>query len=294
MAFATLIIKTNIGEVAATPLWYIARYILRLDKKTFAVFILSQIGGYPVGVRLLSELYGNDPDNSRSYSKHLCYCYNSGPAFVTGIVGIGVYNDVTAGIIVFISCLTANFLAAVVMNIRNTALKQHRTEIGFSSSDISASLISAARAMLNIILPILLFNCVTELAGYLLHAVFNMEIPAFLKAVTEITNIKTDGVIFSLPITSALISFGGLCVIYQIFSLADFKVNKLYFIFSRILISAVSAGVCCLILQITGYEPAADVFSYATDILLTDPLLLMCIAAMTFILLKCTEKMKKI
>lgn len=52
MAFATLIIKTNIGEVTATPLWYIARYILRLDKKTFAVFILSQIGGYPVGVRL--------------------------------------------------------------------------------------------------------------------------------------------------------------------------------------------------------------------------------------------------
>ena len=233
MAFATLIIKTNIGEVTATPLWYIARYILRLDKKTFAVFILSQIGGYPVGVRLLSELYGNDPDNSRSYSKHLCYCYNSGPAFVTGIVGIGVYNDVTAGIIVFISCLTANFLAAVVMNVRNTAFKPYRTEIGFSSSDISASLISAARAMLNIILPILLFNCVTELAGYLLHAVFNMEIPAFLKAVTEITNIKTDGVIFSLPITSALISFGGLCVIYQIFSLADFKVNKLYFIFSR-------------------------------------------------------------
>jgi len=140
----------------------------------------------------------------------------------------------------------------------------------------------------------LLFNCVTELAGYLLYAVFNMEIPAFLKAVTEITNIKTDGVIFSLPITSALISFGGLCVIYQIFSLADFKVNKLYFIFSRILISAVSAGVCCLILQITGYEPAADAFAYATDILLTDPLLLMCIAAMTFILLKSTEKMKKI
>ena len=279
MAFATLIIKTNIGEVTATPLWYIARYILRLDKKTFAVFILSQIGGYPVGVRLLSELYGNDSDNSRSYSKHLCYCYNSGPAFVTGIVGIGVYNDVTA---------------AVVMNVRNTASKLHRTEIGFSSSDISASLISAARAMLNIILPILLFNCVTELAGYLLQAVFNMEIPAFLKAVTEITNIKTDGVIFSLPITSALISFGGFCVIYQIFSLADFTVNKLYFIFSRILISAVSAGVCCLILQITGYEPAADAFAYATDTLLTDPLLLMCIAAMTFILLKCTEKMKKI
>ena len=96
-----------------------------------------------------------------------------------------------------------------------------------------------------------------------------MEIPAFLKAVTEITNIKTDGVIFSLPITSALISFGGFCVIYQIFSLADFTVNKLYFIFSRILISAVSAGVCCLILQITGYEPAADAFAYATDTLLT-------------------------
>ena len=67
MAFATLIIKTNIGEVTATPLWYIARYILRLDKKTFALIILRQIGGYPVVVRLLCDLYGNDSDNSRSY-----------------------------------------------------------------------------------------------------------------------------------------------------------------------------------------------------------------------------------
>ena len=134
----------------------------------------------------------------------------------------------------------------------------------------------------------LLFNCVTELAGYLLYAVFIMEIPIFFKACRN-NEYKDRRRYFLFADNLCRLFHSADCVIYQIFSLADFKVNKLYFIFSRILISAVSAGVCCLILQITGYEPAADAFAYATDTLLTDPLLLMCIAAMTFIS-KCTEK----
>lgn len=294
MTFATLLIKSNAGELIITPLWYIMRYILKLDKKTFAVFILSQLGGYPVGVKLLNELFARNSCHSNKYNKALLYCYNSGPAFVIGIVGIGIYGDITAGFIVFLSCLTANFLIAVMLNIRNDIGKTHKTEIRLSSSDISSTLTGTAKAMLNIALPILLFNCIAELADYVLSNITEIKIPDILKAITEITNIKSVGSVFSLPLTTALISFGGLCVIYQIFTLADFRIRKLNFIIARIIISAVSAFVCLLITAATGYQPVRNVFAYATDTLITDPLLLMCIAVMTFILLKDTGKTNKI
>ncbi len=294
MAFATLLIKSNAGELIITPLWYIMRYFLKLDKKTFAVFILSQIGGYPVGVKLLNELYAQNFCRSDKYSKALFYCYNSGPAFVIGIVGIGIYGDITAGFIVFLSCLTANFLTAVILNIRNDIGKTYKTEIRLSSSDISSTLTGTAKAMLNIALPILLFNSIAELADYILSNILQIKIPDILKAITEITNIKFVGSAFSLLLTTALISFGGLCVIYQIFTLADFRIRKFHFIIARIIISVISGFVCLLITNATGYQPVRNVFAYATDALITDPLLLMCIAGMTFILLKDTGKTNKI
>lgn len=293
MAFSTLLIRSNIGELIATPLWYVTRYILRTDKKMFAVFLLSQIGGYPVGAKLLSELYRRDTGEKCIYRKALYYCYNSGPAFVIGIAGIGIYNDATAGLIIFLSCVTANFLMAVILNIRCEHGKSYRSEIHFSSADIIASFTDTAKAMLNIVIPILLFNSLTELADYLLSATMHIELPDMVKAILEITNIKSAGSVFSLTFTTALISFGGLCVIYQIFTLAEFEISKLRFLISRAVGSALSAAVCFLITAVTGYQPSKSAFVYTTDTLITDPLLLLCIAGMTFIMMKDAGKQNK-
>ena len=294
MAFSALLIKSGIGEYITSPLWYIFRYILRIDKRLFPVFILSQIGGYPIGVKLLSEISQQQTEYSKQCSNALCYCYNSGPAFVIGIVGIGVYGDINAGLIVFLSCLAANTLAAVVMNIRSSPQKTAVTNISLSAENITDSLIGTAKAMLNIALPILLFNSVAEISAYICQTIFSIDIPDILLSVIEITNIKASDTVFSLPVATALISFGGLCVIYQIFTLSSFKANKLQFVLSRLIISIVSAVICHIIISVTGYTPTQNVFSYATDTLISDPLLLICIAGMTFILLKDTGKTNKI
>lgn len=290
MVFSSILIKSGIGEILFTPLWYIMKFILHLDRKMFCVFLLSQIGGYPVGVKLLSELKDAGKEYSKEYNTALCYCYNSGPAFVVGIVGIGLYGDVKAGLIVFLSCLAANFTAAVIMNIRRKPQSGGDMQFSLSGKDITACLTGAAKALMSIALAVLLFNTATELVGYVISNLTGYELPNIIKAIVEITNIKSSGAIYSLPIVTALISFGGLCIIYQLYSLSAFRINMLRFIVSRAIISALAALICLIIISLGGYNPAVNVFAYATDTMISDPLLLLCIAGMTFILLKNTEK----
>lgn len=290
MVLSSLLIKSGIGEILFTPLWYITKFILHLDRKMFCVFLLSQIGGYPVGVKLLSELTDGSKEYNKECNTALCYCYNSGPAFVVGIVGIGLYGDVKAGLIVFLSCLAANFTAAVIMNIRRKPLSGGDMQFSLSGKDITACLTGAAKALMSIALAVLLFNTATELAGYVISNLTGFELPDIIKAIAEITNIKSSGVIYSLPIVTALISFGGLCVIYQLCALSAFRIDMLRFILSRAVISALAALVCFAVVSLDSYNPAINVFAYATDTMITDPLLLLCIAGMTFILLKNTEK----
>ena len=290
MVFSSLLIKSGIGEIILTPLWYIMKFILHLDKKMFCIFLLSQIGGYPVGVRLLSELTDGSEEYNKECGRALYYCYNSGPAFVVGIVGIGIYGDVKAGLIVFLSCLAANFTAAVIMNIRRKPQSGDNRQFSLSGKDITICLAKTTKALINIALAVLLFNTATELASYMSTSLIGYELPDMIKTIVEITNIKSSDKIYSLPIVTSLISFGGLCIIYQIYSLSAFRINIFRFVLSRLVISALSALICYIIISLSGYNPTVNVFAYATDTLISDPLLLLCIAGMTFILLKNTGK----
>lgn len=290
MAFSSLLIKSGIGEIMFTPLWYIMKFVLHLDRKMFGIFMLSQIGGYPIGVKLLSEFTDGSKECDKRCNTALCYCYNSGPAFVIGIVGIGIYGDIKAGLIVFLSCLAANFIAAVIINIYFKPVNDSAVRLSLKAKDVTACISGAAKALMNIVLAILLFNTATELADFVIGTLTGSELPYIIKAVTEITNIKNSGAVCSLPVVTALISFGGLCVIYQLYTLSAFRINMLRFIVSRAVISANAALICYIIVYISGYNTAVNVFAYATDTLISDPLLLLCIAGMTFILLKNTER----
>lgn len=53
----------------------------------FAVFLLSQFAGYPVGAGMLCTLVKQHCITKKDGEKLLCVCYGGGPAFFVGIVG---------------------------------------------------------------------------------------------------------------------------------------------------------------------------------------------------------------
>ena len=294
MLFASAVIGSGVGEVITAPLWIIFRYIIKLDRNMLAVFLISQFGGYPIGVKLLNELIIKDDRYNKQARKAIYYCFSSGPAFVVGIVGIGIYNDVTAGVIIFISCLTANLTAAIVMNIKYKTPQFEKLSVSLKPIIINEYLKDCINSLIKIVSLILLFNSAAELIKFILSQLFDINIPYIISTAIEITNIKQTNIIPSVILSAALVSFGGLCVIYQIVSLAEFKVGIIKFIAARIVISLISAFICKIIMFISGYSPSLNVFAYKYDVTATSPIIAVCIICMTVIILSEAGKLRKL
>ena len=72
--------------------------LFRLSGSSAAVLALGFTGGYPVGVRTTTALYKNGSLN-RSEAEHLLsFSNNSGPGFLLGVVGIGVFESTAVGL----------------------------------------------------------------------------------------------------------------------------------------------------------------------------------------------------
>ena len=277
MVLCTMLTQSGLGDLIFKPLWYIFRRIIRLDSRMFSVFMMSQIAGYPVGVRLISTLIAQNNNYNETAEKCSFFCYNSGPAFIVGMVGLTVYNSALAGMLIFVSCLLSNFIMAIFFT-RKFPQQRHvsRNSLDLGVSTVKSSLMSTGYALLAVCLSMILFNTVPELircAGYDM-------------SVWEVTNIKNSGALLPLPIAAALISFGGLCVIFQVITLCDYKLNVGKFIAARAVSALLSGGICFLLTAATGYFPAIQTGSiYTPGVLIQNPIVAVCILAMTFILL---------
>lgn len=288
MVLCTMLTQSGLGDLIFKPLWYIFRRIIKLDSRMFSVFMMSQIAGYPVGVRLISTLIAQNNNYNEISEKCSFFCYNSGPAFIVGMVGLTVYNSALAGMLIFVSCLLSNFIMAIFFT-RKFPQQRHvsRNSLDLGVSTVKSSLMSTGYALLAVCLSMILFNTVPELircAGY--DMADGKIINTILMSVWEVTNIKNSGALLPLPIAAALISFGGLCVIFQVITLCDYKLNVGKFIAARAVSALLSGGICFLLTAATGYSTAIQTGSiYTPGVLMQNPIVAVCILAMTFILL---------
>lgn len=83
------------------------RVLFGLGGAGAAVLLLGFTGGYPVGVRTAADLYRRG-HLQRDEAEHLLsFCNNSGPGFLLGVVGVGVFHDSTAGLILYLIHISA-------------------------------------------------------------------------------------------------------------------------------------------------------------------------------------------
>ena len=102
-----------------------AEELARLTRKSFrkisapaayaaTPFILSILGGYPVGATALAELVKRKSIDPRQAEKLLPLCNNTGPAFIIGAVGSGIFASNKAGILLYICHIAAALLLCLI------------------------------------------------------------------------------------------------------------------------------------------------------------------------------------
>ena len=245
MALSVFVVKSGLaasmGRFAAGP----CRVLFGLPGSAAAAIVMSMVGGYPVGARAVAALCQEGEITPREAARMLCFCVNSGPAFVLSVVGAGLLHSAQAGILLLVSQLSASLLLGLLCGIGvprgRTGRAAPKRGMGAAEALIcSAS--DAARSMLSMCCFVLLF---AVLLG-LLRVFVTSPAAALLSAALEVTGGCSDAAALRLPLWlfSFAIGWGGLCVHFQILSsVQGIPIGIPRFLLFRFLHGALAAGI---------------------------------------------------
>lgn len=244
-----------------------------------AVYLLSQLAGYPMGAMLLRTME-EQGQISRSEAERFSYvCFGAGPSFLIGMAGGQLLGSAKAGWLLFGCCMLGNLLLAL-WTFRRTESQFHITETHQTYTISEAMVLSAQQAMdglMRICAVILLFGVIwflaehTGIVGLLCGIGEQMGIDAEVtKAVlaaacdvTQLGNLCSAGMSRNvlLPVMAAMLSFGGFCVHSQCAAVGVHGLSYGKLVAVRLISALISGVLCAIISPLFPPSAAVDVFS---------------------------------
>lgn len=258
----------------------ISRALNPLTKKIFRcsgisayVFLMSVISGYPVGSKIISSLYSEGKLSKDECTRASTFTSTAGPIFIVGTVATVMLKDKSVGYIILLSHILSAIICGIIFRFYgkqeytiSSPLQKEKSEniLGECMADASLSILQVGG-----------FICIF----YLLSAIlldFNLLVPiqkivsvifsplqindncliALSTGIIEMTGSCRE-LALALPLKKAaplcamIISFGGLCTIFQsITYLKKCKANIKIFMFAKLLQSVLSFGICYLFICI--------------------------------------------
>lgn len=259
----------------------------------FSAFFLSMLGGYPIGAKLINELYKQKTIDNESADIMLMYCVNAGPAFIISVVGVGGFCSKTIGIVLLVSHITSSVIVALFCNKKLKRINHQNIitpKISKSFSEIFVeSVADACKSILSICSFVIIFSVVN---AYLDLFLGNASIIKYLSYFTEVTFsvTKTKNLFF----VSFLLGFSGLSIWCQIFALSrGRKINFTKFFIGRIIHGTISVILTKII--VTLFKIKISTFSnnisikndwYCTNKALFFSMIIMLMVLFTFIYYK--------
>lgn len=213
----------------------------------FSVMLMSFVGGYPVGARLINELYRQEKIDKKTSHLMQCYCVNAGPAFIVTAVGVGMFSSESVGYALLSAHLISSFILAIVfgrmIKPQNVVFKQSK------AADITENFISSTSAASSSVLGICAFVILFSMINSYIEA-FCVKFKSFkiLMYLTEVTSgvAMTDNIIFA----AFILGFSGFCIWMQVLSSSnDCGINIFLFSLSRLLHGLISSLIVFLIIK---------------------------------------------
>lgn len=230
--------------------------IYKLPKITGYVFLMSILCGYPVGAKLIGELYKDNLIDKQQAKKMTALCSTSGPVFVIGTVGAIMFKDPRLGACIFFIHILSSVITGYVFNIKkdktnnniiqNIKIKSTKQNENILSSSVNSTIFS----ILTVAVYISVFYMFIDMA-------YDLKILGFISSFFEklFISIKIDPIFakglasgliemtrglseisssnnqfLKFVFGSTLVSFGGLSIAIQSLTfLSETKINAFYF-----------------------------------------------------------------
>ncbi len=247
--------------IASSP--QITRLVSKLEvlsKKLFKLppcglssLILGFLGGYPTGAKTACEFYENGMLSESEIKRLFCFCVNPSVAFSVTAVGTFMYNNTKLGVIFYVSAILSSLTIGLLLRFTE---KNETTPISVRNKNLStenafiSSVSKGNSAMISVCGWVLIFSSIGSILSSLK---LNSKTSLFLTCILEVTTGCKEGVLNNIPVflVSALLSFGGLAVIFQVSPyLEKCNISLKDFLCWRIINGALSGLYCLIICKI--------------------------------------------
>ena len=140
---SNLVVELGLAACLGRVLEPVMRPLFRVSGPCASAVALGFVGGYPIGARTALSLYENGLCTKTEAERLLAFCNNSGPAFILGVVGAGVFGDSRVGLLLYLVHALASLLVGLLFRFYGGGETKHSVRQG-GGRTIAAVRLSAA------------------------------------------------------------------------------------------------------------------------------------------------------
>ncbi len=265
MFFTRVLSSLNQMEKLTRPFSGLSRVLFKTPPISIYAFCMAILSGYPVGSKMVADLYLQGKISQEDAFKMTSFCSTSGPMFIVGAVGIGMFHNSHIGYILFISHVFGAILNGIVFrriklktsvqqNLKeNNSQQNSKTKQSASSFNLSDIVTNSTLSILCVGCIIAIFFIVIECFSPIL-SLLPTPLAFFFEGVIEITKGCIDLATLSNPLlattlASFVISFGGISTLLQsITMLSAIKIPIKLFLFQKVMHGVFSVLITLLLL----------------------------------------------
>ena len=111
---SSLVVDLGLAAYLGRAMEGLMRPLFRVSGSCAAAVALGFIGGYPVGARTALQLYEQGLCSKTEAERLLAFCNNSGPAFILGVVGAGIFGDSRVGLLLYLTHAMASLMVGLL------------------------------------------------------------------------------------------------------------------------------------------------------------------------------------
>ena len=272
---SALLIRLGVPQALGKLLSPLARRLWGVSGAGASAFFSGICGGYPLGAQTVAELYVTGQIEKAEAEKLLRFCNNSGPSFLVGVIGAGIFSSRAAGLLLYAVHVFAALLTGLIFRRGEAPSSAPRS---VRETGIAEALVASVRQGVSAVLSVCGFVvCFCVLSGLLdtlgfwaraaallsrLPAVDAQDARAMLIGFLELSS--GIGALRGLPpsggrlvLSAFLCGWGGLSVQFQTMAvLAETDLDARGHVLGRLISALLSALLALALLRFVPFPPS--------------------------------------
>ncbi len=259
-----LLINSGFVQILGSVLNRIIRPLFRVSGSGAIVFLIGIISGYPMGAKMVADLYKKKIISKTESKRLLPFCNNSGPLFVIAAVGTGMLGSTKSGIFLYCIHILSALLVGLIFRFYEDENKELlNVNYRGNNNDIPLGKIftecvsNSVNSVLLICGFVALFSSFSQCIKPLIEiCVKNEYISLLINGLLEVTmganKVAKSGIELEqgLVLMSFLIGFGGLCVHLQVLGIiSDTDLGIKTYLSGKLMHSIISAIITQIVLK---------------------------------------------